>query len=51
MADIAAIEVYARVSQVPPEFYSADNQCGVIVVWTRRGTQGVMPQKPKPAAP
>ncbi len=51
IADIAAIEVYARVSQVPPEFYSADNQCGVIVVWTRRGTQGVMPQKPKPAAP
>lgn len=38
--DIAAIEVYRSASQVPVQFggTSVETLCGVIVVWTRRGT-------------
>jgi Carboxypeptidase regulatory-like domain/TonB-dependent Receptor Plug Domain len=50
LSDIAAIEVYPRPNLVPPEFFTQDNACGVVVVWTRRGTGGVMPQKAKPPA-
>jgi Carboxypeptidase regulatory-like domain/TonB-dependent Receptor Plug Domain len=51
LSDVAAMEVYPRPNMVPPEFFTGDNGCGVVVVWTRRGTGGVLPQKPKPAAP
>jgi hypothetical protein len=39
--DIAAVEVYDQPFEAPPEFMPPGNQlgCGVIVVWTRRGTQ------------
>ncbi len=39
-SSIAAIEVYRSASQVPVQFggTSAQTLCGVIVVWTRRGT-------------
>ena len=46
--DIAAIEVYPRPSQVPAEFTSMVSGCGVIAIWTKRGTRNVMPMKPKP---
>ncbi len=51
LADIAAMEVYPRPNLVPPEFLTIDNGCGVVVVWTRRGTGGVMPRRQKPNAP
>ena len=47
--DIAAIEVYARPSQVPAEFTSMISGCGVIAIWTKRATGGVIPIKPSPA--
>ncbi len=46
--DISAIEVYPRPSQVPAEFTSMVQGCGVVAIWTKRGTGGVMPVKPKP---
>lgn len=51
LSDIAAIEVYPRPNVAPPEFLNVDNGCGIVVVWTRRGTGGIMPQRQKPAAP
>jgi Carboxypeptidase regulatory-like domain len=38
-ADIEALEVYRRGSQVPVRFggTSTSTQCGVLVIWTRRG--------------
>lgn len=51
LSDVAAMEVYPRPNMVPPEFFTGDNGCGVVVIWTRRGTGGVMPQKSKPATP
>lgn len=47
--DIAAIEVYPRVNQVPPEFLTMATGCGVVAIWTKRATGGVTPVKPKPA--
>lgn len=37
--DIAAVEIYNGVSQIPPQFNSgSDNaRCGVVVIWTRVG--------------
>ncbi len=35
-ADIAAIEVYSGSALAPPQWRSLENDCGVIVVWTRR---------------
>jgi hypothetical protein len=37
--DIALIEIYRRVSQIPAEFGGSDPdlRCGVIAIWTRRG--------------
>lgn len=32
--EVEAIEIYARASQVPPEF-DAINDCGVVLIWTR----------------
>lgn len=51
LSDIAAMEVYPRPNVAPVEFLTTDNGCGVVVVWTRRGTGGVYPQRPKSAAP
>ena len=47
--DIAAIEVYPRPSMIPAEFTSMVSGCGVVAIWTKRGTGGVTPMKPKPA--
>lgn len=35
--EIEVVEVYKGPSQVPGEFLDQDSNCGVIVVWTRRG--------------
>ena len=37
--DIQAVEVYRRASEVPVRFggTSTSTQCGVVVIWTRRG--------------
>ena len=44
--DVAAMEVYARGSAVPPEFAGGNTGCGVIAVWSRRaaGAASVAPQ-------
>ena len=47
--DIAAIEIYPRVNMVPPEFLTMASGCGVVAIWTKRATGGVIPVKPKPA--
>jgi hypothetical protein len=49
--DIAAIEVYARPSQIPAEFTTMTSGCGLLAVWTKRATGGVTPERPKPRAP
>jgi Carboxypeptidase regulatory-like domain/TonB-dependent Receptor Plug Domain len=51
LSDVTAMEVYPRPNLVPPEFLTIDNACGVVVVWTRRGTGGVTPRRQKPNAP
>ncbi|MGH7645358.1 MAG: carboxypeptidase regulatory-like domain-containing protein [Gemmatimonadales bacterium] len=35
--DFIAVEVYRSLSETPSEFLRADNQCGVIAIWTRTG--------------
>jgi hypothetical protein len=39
-SDLAAIEIYRSASQVPVQFggTSVSTLCGVIVIWTKRGT-------------
>lgn len=44
--DIAAVEVYPRPNMVPAEFLSMTAGCGIIAIWTKRGTGGVIPVKP-----
>ena len=34
---LEGIEVYHGLSTVPPEFLTPDAECGVVVLWTRRG--------------
>ncbi len=34
---VEGIEVYMGLSTIPPEFLTADAQCGVIAIWSRRG--------------
>lgn len=34
---IAAIEIYQGPAETPGEFLDSDSQCGVILIWTRRG--------------
>lgn len=36
---IEAIEVYRGAGEMPAEFGGSDARCGVVVIWTRRGTQ------------
>jgi Carboxypeptidase regulatory-like domain len=42
-SDIAAIEVYPRATMAPAEFLTMDTGCGVVAVWTKRHTEGVVP--------
>jgi hypothetical protein len=35
--DFLAVEVYRSLSETPGELLRADNQCGVIAIWTRTG--------------
>ena len=44
--NVAAIEVYPRSNLVPPEFQTLVGGCGVVVVWTKQATGGVIPQRP-----
>jgi len=37
-AEILAIEVYANLFSAPPQYQRRDGACGVILVWTKRGT-------------
>ena len=39
-ADVAALEIYARPTSVPGEFFTGGN-CGAIVVWTKWGLGGI----------
>ncbi len=50
-ANVAAIEVYARSNLVPPEFLTSAGGCGVVAVWTKQATGGVLPRLPRPATP
>ncbi|MEK9505300.1 carboxypeptidase regulatory-like domain-containing protein [Gaopeijia maritima] len=34
---LEGIEIYKGLASVPPEFYTPEARCGVIVLWTRRG--------------
>ncbi|HKV50048.1 MAG TPA: carboxypeptidase regulatory-like domain-containing protein [Gemmatimonadaceae bacterium] len=36
--DIAAIEVYDGASNIPPEYNAGSSACGVVVIWTKRGS-------------
>ncbi|RMH13915.1 MAG: hypothetical protein D6701_11815 [Gemmatimonadetes bacterium] len=36
-SDIEAVEIYRGPAQTPGEFIDSDANCGVVVVWTRRG--------------
>lgn len=35
--DIEAVEIYRSPSEVPARFTTAASQCGVILIWSRRG--------------
>jgi hypothetical protein len=38
--EVEAVEVYRRVSEIPGEFFDEQGaRCGVIAVWTRRGSR------------
>ncbi|MCC7054540.1 MAG: carboxypeptidase regulatory-like domain-containing protein [Gemmatimonadaceae bacterium] len=49
--NVAAIEVYPRSNLVPPEFLTVSGGCGVVVVWTKQATGGVVPVPPSPSRP
>jgi hypothetical protein len=36
--DVEGIEVYPGLATVPAEFYDWDSRCGVVAIWTRRGS-------------
>lgn len=37
--DVVGIEVYHHVSRIPPQFNIPRMECGVVVIWTKDGTQ------------
>lgn len=39
LAEVAAVEVYPSPSATAGEFQGADSNCGVVVIWTGRGTR------------
>jgi hypothetical protein len=41
-ADVEGVEVYVGLAQLPGAYHD-ENGCGVILVWTRRGTEGGTP--------
>jgi len=45
--EVAAIEVYNRPTVVPPEYMTMTNDCGVVAVWTKAGTDNVPIMPPK----
>jgi hypothetical protein len=36
-ADVTALEIYRGPAEIPGEFLASDSQCGIILVWTKRG--------------
>ncbi|HVH68680.1 MAG TPA: carboxypeptidase regulatory-like domain-containing protein [Gemmatimonadales bacterium] len=36
--EVLAVEIYSNVFSAPPQYQRLDSGCGVILVWTRRGT-------------
>lgn len=49
--NVAAMEVYARSNLVPPEFLTMAGGCGVVAIWTKQATGGVIPRLLKPPTP
>lgn len=37
--DVVGIEVYHHVSRIPPQFNVPRMECGIVVIWTKDGTQ------------
>ena len=38
VSEVEAVEVYRRASETPADFLDSDSRCGVVVIWTKRGT-------------
>jgi hypothetical protein len=49
--NVAAIEVYPRSNLAPPEFLTQAGGCGVVAIWTKQATGGVLPRPAKPSTP
>ncbi|MFC1791532.1 hypothetical protein ACFL0I_03600 [Gemmatimonadota bacterium] len=39
-SDIQAIEIYHGPADTPGQYLDSRSQCGVILIWTRRGPRG-----------
>lgn len=38
VSELEAVEVYRRATEIPAEFGGSDSECGVVALWTRRGS-------------